>query len=209
MSRSHLALLILLSVMGIGPVVITLLLSLAPMRSAINDRERPALYFPTQVGTRWIYQESDGRERTEAVTAVEERGSAKLVTVSREIDGAWVPLANYAVSERGVCLTRYFIEHFDPPQTLLKSPFDPGLKWQELIHYQPGNLKWSYTVRGTEQITIPPGTFAAVRVDAENRTETGIAITRLSWWFAPNIGIVQERVDGRLRVMKSFAPHKE
>ena len=45
--------------------------------------KEPPLAFPTQVGTKWVY-ERNGAEETIVITAVkEEKGGAKLVTLER------------------------------------------------------------------------------------------------------------------------------
>jgi hypothetical protein len=45
--------------------------------------KQPVLYFPTKVGTKWVYDSSDGREHTEVVTKVKENHGVMLVSVGR------------------------------------------------------------------------------------------------------------------------------
>src|SRR5262245_18192564 len=73
-------------------------------------RESPPTYFPTAVGTKWVYEWTiDGRKEkdvTEVVAAVEEgKDGAKVVTVHRALPERTYPFQKWEVSERGLLLT--------------------------------------------------------------------------------------------------------
>src|SRR4051794_7266171 len=131
----------------------------------------PPLYFPTTVGDTWV-ETLAGRDRTYAVTAVESKGEAKVVTVSEMAgDGSKSVSLVMEVSGRGLycCLQAGTIKH-DPPFCLLKSPHQPGDQWEFHIPKQPqllGEYRETRTVKGTEVVKVRAGQYDAIRVDCK------------------------------------------
>lgn len=76
----------------------------------------------------------------------------------------------------------------DYPQGLkldfLHMPLNPGERWEE--------ENWLAKVRGTEKVTVPAGTFDAIRVEVIGTYQQ--AYTNVGdYWIVPGLGIVQAR----------------
>ena len=65
--------------------LVVLLAGAAPAAPKLRPKPEADLWFPTKIGTTWVYQSGDSR-RVEIITAAESRSDGALVTVSR--DGA-------------------------------------------------------------------------------------------------------------------------
>ena len=165
-------------------------------------------YFPTQVGTGWVYEQNWGDDYVETVTAVEEKGGRYLVTVATtsldDPDGLQPGIMRYLVSEEGVFVTGSALEsetdrkEHDPPFRLLKLPFRAGDKW--------GSAESSggeSVMAKIETVKVPAGTFETIRVDgrvAPNQIGEG----NYSFWYAPRVGAVKKKVNDKLIQMKSI-----
>src|SRR5947209_1039179 len=78
-----------------------------PAAPVPKDRGKPALYFPTKVGTKWVYEdESGGNEQTYRVTEAKEKDGAIIVTVEMDLynpnDGRRTVKDILSVSDKGV-----------------------------------------------------------------------------------------------------------
>jgi hypothetical protein len=140
-----------------------------------------------------------------------------VVSVGREFDGKVGPAKTMRVSAVGV----FVVAEDGRPRTIplplipppgLKLPARPG-DVREVNTRGPGNVpvRWKMVVRGTEKVTVPAGTFAAVRFD-HTHTIPGVdglpeTVFHFSQWFAPDVGLVRETwADKEVGVLKSFTP---
>jgi hypothetical protein len=181
----------------------------APIPKDADKRLAPC--FPTQVGSKWVVvqtnnsdpDESDESERTLAVTAVEEKNGAKIVTIGDN----W----KVAVSEQGLFEMENSGEKYSPPLCLLKLPSQPGDKWTTHPMFMQAKIDLENMFVGLEVVEVPAGKFTALRVDSEF-TECGKTL-RIRSWFAPGIGPIKTTMKGPdvdvVVVLKSFAPGKE
>lgn len=168
----------------------------------------PPLYFPTKVGTKWVYAEDEG-EKTLVVEAVEPGRGGLVVTVARVDGEKRTPYEKVAVSPGGLVRLEMHGEKLDPPLVLLKAPPKAGDAWDletRLTEGPAGVL--TMTVAGEEDVTVPAGRFTAARVDcAYLSPEHEATCTR---WYALGVGLVQAGHGGRAyRSLKSFAPGKD
>jgi hypothetical protein len=165
-------------------------------------KDRPAQYFPTTVGTKWVYEDPNGEETLELVK-VEVVNGAQVVSVVKVLDDRTAPNQRVAVSATQIARLAWSGEPFVEPLVMLKIPCRAGEKWE----YDTAGVKGTDTIAGVERVTVPAGTFEAVRVDSVytfvGKTEND------SFWYAAGIGLVKMKYDGgKERVLKSFTPGK-
>jgi hypothetical protein len=177
-------------VLALIPVV------LAPAAPVPKGADGPVLYYPTTVGTKWVYQRdgSDELIRT-TITAAEEKDGGAVLTIGLLTGDKANPYWKVFVSPKGLFSGDGGLDEQKFPNPLLKLPVKAGEKWEV-----PG--KPTRTVVGAEEVEVPAGKFRAVRVESEGLTE----------WFAPNVGCVQtvaRSANGETKtVLKTFAPGK-
>ena len=164
-----------------------------------GDAAKPAspLYFPTRIGTRRVYT-AGGVEKVDVVTAVRaQAGGAVTVTVA---DPARPD------SARHVRVSRTALELLPNPdgsgsRDVLRPAAASGEQW---LPWGEGGLVFRQA--GFEQVTVPAGTFRALRVDTGYRSGPAFQ-AESSVWYAPGVGTVRE-VKGKAEVLalKSFEP---
>ena len=182
------------------------LLGAAPV-PAPAPRPRQVSYFPTTVGTKWVYQEGED-EHVEVITAVTEKDGAKLVTVGSEWKGEVTPRYLLAVSEKGIAHVAADVAELDEPAWALKFPHTPGKRWDFVLAVK-GVGKWSGTATAGAAVVVevPAGKFDAIPVECDiNFIGERRRFTR---WFAPDVGEVKSAVLGaKERVLKQFTRGK-
>jgi hypothetical protein len=165
--------------------------------------DRPVYYFPTTVGAKWVYDDTNG-DYVVVVTRVEERKGTRVVTVERETGDGRVPEEVMEVSATGFVRTHYPGGVLDPPLEILKVPFKVGDSWP----FRLDGCEGTKTISAVETIKVPAGTFEAVRVDTEYTRANQRRLVRS--WYAPGIGLLRMTEDGTdLWVLKAFVPGKE
>jgi hypothetical protein len=188
----------------VGSLVLVALAPAAPVPQHLM-KHPPVYYFPTKVGTLLEYEEP-GRNLTMLVTAVADRGGAKVVSVGQvHIDESVTPLMKVAVTgtslariERGGC-------KLDTPEAWLQLPAERDQCWD----YPTGDA--TLPVRpvsrqrtiGVKDITVPAGTFRCVGVSSYHNGHT------LTCWYAPDVGLVKTEAATWTEVLKSFTPPKD
>lgn len=163
------------------------------------------LYFPTTVGTKWVY-DRNGKEETETITAVEKKAGAYIVTVEG-IDYLKGTIKNeFVVSRDSLTQTKHISWVGHPPALLLKLSGKDGETWQtELGGWSNGKN----TVKrcGSDTIEVPAGKYATTRVETTFFHPTGLI--RAQYWYAPGVGLVKETYGDSVRKLKSFTPGKK
>lgn len=155
-----------------------------------------AAYHPTRPGTTWVYE--DGT--TLVVSAVEERGDAKVVSVTFD-DGRRYHVVELSAAR--MARTAGVGGPLDPPYVLLRSPVSAGDSWA----VEAPDLSGTKTVGGVEAVTVPAGRFQAVRVETDYTS--GGRRQKNTAWYAPGVGLVKAVNDGTSTwVLKSFTPGK-
>jgi hypothetical protein len=164
-------------------------------------------YFPTQVGARWVYQGSDGEESSLVVSAVEEKGGAKIVSVALAgPNGEHFVVEKVWVSDAGLYAVAMGGQECNPPVCKIRLPPKAGDRWETLsIVGLP--VRELCEVFGAEQVAVPAGCFQAVRVEANGTGGFGGAWTKTTTWYAPEVGMVKRVVgENETMVLKSFTP---
>ncbi|MBY0460990.1 MAG: hypothetical protein K2V38_27025 [Gemmataceae bacterium] len=158
---------------------------------------KEALYYPVASGAKWEYEDK-GRPDLLLTSTVEARGGTWVVTVGTEERYVWV----LEVSPGVLVLTGDRGAKMDVPRPWLKAPIRVGNSWELRTAEQK-----TWTIGAVEKVTVPAGTFEAVRVDhaytvdGQERAESS--------WFAPGVGLVKMSAYGcDWWVLKSFTPGK-
>jgi hypothetical protein len=184
----------------------------------------PADYFPTKVGTRWVYEVSgdEPAEVAEEVVSVEEKDGTRVVMLRVEhksVDPATkTPVTaiwkdKVLVRKDGVFAVTWWSA--EPGLCLLRLPHARGNTWEERHPYLDtgDTLKRTCSASDPEEVKVPAGAYKAVRVETTHSVagKAGAQTARFSDdWYAPGVGLVkQERRDvNRVRVLKEFTPGK-
>jgi hypothetical protein len=219
MSRSHVALFLLL---GVPVALYAAVIVPRNIPARTDEPTTPAAYFPTTVGTKWVYQVTQYRhgkvllhgETSEMITeaGAERFVTARQVSVDRRFDRSeWV------ISETGVRtrtlpqLDREGRDRWErkapgPLFLILPSDITPGQSW---ITDTPNERCEVHTVTGWETIRVPVGTYHALRLNYEQTSRATGNITG-TMWYAPGVGRVKMELvlrDPTLRAiieLKSF-----
>jgi hypothetical protein len=162
-------------------------------------------YFPTKVGTKLEYEEP-GRQLTMLVTAVADRGGAKVVSVGRlGADERVTPLMTVAVTGTGVFRVARGDRTLDTPEVWLRLPAERDQVWE----YPTGDPAVPprdvvrQRVVGTEDVTVPAGTFRCVGVSGHQNGHT------LTCWYAQDVGLVKTEAATWTEVLKAYTPGKD
>jgi hypothetical protein len=187
----------------------------APASKAPADPAAGPPYYPTAVGTKWVYDQN-GREMTWEVSAAEARAGETLVTITQTITGGEPEaIVKTSVSARGVYKLEVGPFKIDPVCEL-RFPVKAGDTWPVHVPSQKGGLQgWTgtVTVGDVEEIEVPAGKFRAVRVDVVMTGEGGRVLAeprRHTNWYAPGVGLVKT-TSGKdpNRALKAFTPGKK
>jgi hypothetical protein len=181
-------------------------LTMSPSVSPHKETVKEEVYFPTKVGTKWVY--SDGKvEEVDVLISIEDHAGSKRVAVG---GGSGIPREIYTISDKGISLDCCLIGELAEPLWILKQPHHDGNTWQAIIDL-PGrvNLKGTVVANGPERVEVPAGVFQAIRVTVTFPHGIGDEKPQKKvLWYAPNVGKVKE-VDGDcVEVLKSFTPGK-
>jgi hypothetical protein len=169
--------------------------------------KQPVYYFPTKLGAKLTYAEPGSEtERTLVVTAVSDRGGAKVVSVGRlNHDDTVTPQMTMAVTGCGLFRLERGGVKFETPETWLKLPAEKSCEWEYPTgdsSIAPRPLVWN-TIVGTEEVTVPAGTFRCIRVQTQQGARSA------TYWFAPDVGLVKTEAPTWTEVLKSYTPGKE
>lgn len=195
--------------LAVGSALV-LLLAVAPAAPIPKEKSQAPDYYPTALGSKWVYKFEDSTDTTE-ITAVETRGDARIVTFSTPSGAKDVTTYTVSVSRKGVFRTHLDKEAIDPTVCFLQHPYKPGDTWDvdTVIRGLPAKL--SFTAREAESVEVPAGRYRAVRVDADE-TFPGKQ-SRLTYWFAPDVGLVKIRYttgeSDAVTELQSFTPGKK
>jgi len=176
-------------------------------------------YFPSKLGDTWEYSGSNtalgAYNRTDTVT----RSSAEVFSVSTTLSNITYGV-NYGCSSAGLTandpIQQYAGALLSGPNApvnvkltstsgiSLPAKISPGDTWQQTADFEAsspdlnvnGRFVFDYTAVGYENVTIPFGSFNALRVDATIRVEVSafrlLAGTYTSTtWMVPEIGTVK------------------
>lgn len=165
-----------------------------------KDAGKSAVYFPTSVGARWVYEDEGGGEEGVEVSAVEKDGDT-LVVSRKGVGGNNSRYTKTIVSPEGLRQDRPGGGDGDDVSVwVLKARLKAGESWK----VADGGTR---AVSGPEEVKVPAGTFQALKVvwQADGRTLTS--------WYAPGVGEVKRVIkrcgtETVTRSLKSFTAAK-
>jgi hypothetical protein len=195
--------------MNRGPLVAIVALTLAalsgPAAPRLKDPSPPSDYFPTAVGTRWVYT-TPTADLVEVITAVAEKDGVTLVTIGNEVPGGKAtPIRTIEIRSDGLFLAEEAGKGYNPPVCLLKLPVQVGDSWTTATHRADlGRIQFPRQAVEMTDLQTRAGRFQAVRVQGETVFENGGQSQPSVYWYARGVGLVQ--LDDR--VLKSFTPGK-
>jgi hypothetical protein len=178
-----------------------------------RDGEKPALYFPTQVGTKFAYKDQSGDDFQSAATITGADTKDGVTTVSVEWvhfnkqDGKRLLKEKLAVSAKGVFRVSLNGTELTPPLCLLKLPVKKDDKWDTSFTSDGVKSEGRAVAGESQEVKTPAGKFTVVPVHYEYTIEK--QTRRMTRWFAPQVGVVQESSRGYkdepvLLVLKTF-----
>jgi hypothetical protein len=200
----------------IGLVAAIPALPAAPVPAHLFPRDQ-TLYYPTQKGTRWVYEGST--PYTLVITGAEkdEKNGATIITTAH----VWPDRKQQqpqkhqklAVSGRGVLWLEDINGAFDTPVWLLKSAARAREEWAFTTSGPAiANTKGVVRVGGYEDVETGAGKFSAVRIEREVTVvikEKGTHSYRETNWYAPGVGMVKWTSGRSWDELKSFTPGKD
>lgn len=171
----------------------------APAAPVPKDAGKTPLYFPTTVGTKWVYEDPRGEDEEVEVYEVEKDGDS--VVVGRRRVGETIPYTKMVVSADGLRQNRPNADGEEAEVWVLKTKLKAGESWK----VADGGKR---TVHGPEEVKVPAGKYQALKVVWESDNETRTS------WYAPGVGEVKrvlKRGDQETvyRTLKSFTEGKK
>jgi hypothetical protein len=140
------------------------------------------------------------------VTAVEDRGGAKVISVGRVgRDESVSPLMTMAVTGTGLYRVERAGCKLDTPEAWLRLPAAQDFTWEYPTGdptIAPRPLVWN-TVSGFEKVSVPAGTFRCIRVRCLQNARP------VTYWYAPDVGLVKTEASTWTEVLKSYTSGKD
>lgn len=183
----------------IRPILVIITLAtclLASLGYGKRTKMAKADYFPLRVGDSWTYRNTEEGGYTLKVLSEEPQQSAPVLYVVEFLSGAKI-LKVFSKTEGWVLFHKEsYPEHeglqasYEPPKQFLPNPLIAGQKWSwsgkdptQVEHRE------SSRVVGFEKVTVPAGTFRAMKIVTE--VTGGSAIMTKTSWYADGVGLVK------------------
>ncbi|MBP3956288.1 hypothetical protein J8F10_13440 [Gemmata sp. G18] len=205
MVRSLVALFVVAALISLAPA--------APVPKHLTPKE--TLYHGVQKGSRWVYADTGAEVVFEATDARPDKRGGSVVTIDRVENGKKTLAQKLDVSPRGIFLIEGPEGTRKPPTCLLQCPVQADTKWSIEYTGRPNDTniyRATLKITGTEDVTVPAGKYAAVRVEAKISAFAGdkpVYESNSTTWYAPGIGVVKQEGRGWTKELKSFTPGKD
>lgn len=184
-------------------------------------------YYPVREGSTWTYKSTGGPAGeygfTDTITSVREDGftlSTQFGDLTRSQEWACQPEGLVALQLGGAPAAmlnsqdvQLTLDVNDTSGVTFPSQINPGDQWQHNSDFEgnmsimnqegtaTGNAQMSFTAVGNESVTVPAGTFDAMRVEVDTTLNFDVTYQGLSipvtfsgtytYWFAPDVGWVK------------------
>ena len=186
------------------------LLSIAATAASAQSAAAPAI----KVGDRWVYNVTSGvgispvtYQETREVTAVGAGGIKVKITGKNAAGADFTRVEDYAApgSLRSGALCMDEVRRYPTPLQRVTFPIAPGqrsTKWVDVVSEpdgKKGQINYSVRTRSWEKVTVPAGTFDAIRVDVLMILDDSDAFRNgtncnFTYWYSPAAsGTVRER----------------
>ena len=189
-------------------IAATLALFAGPIVAAPVPKSTFPDFYPTRVGTKWVYAQDDDIEIVEEIFSAEVRDKAIHLGVRlKNGPNQWEKALT--VSREGVLMRTN--NGFAVNQWALRFPVRAGTEWEVTPPRREGLVgnTGRLTVGEEETIEVPAGTFRVVPVVFTVAAQNGVTFAEPKvqiYRYAPRVGLVELRYDGKRRVLKSFTP---
>jgi len=186
-----------------------LLLLLPPGAEAKKPKQQPKQqlaatgdFFPLRVGDSWTYRHLNGEgQHTLKVLSEEKQADGSIRYVVETQEGltvhTWFSKANGWVLMHKERYPEHenLLADYEPARQYLQNPLIAGAKWEwngkdsTLTDVHENNQ-----VIGFEKITVPAGTFRAMKV--ESKVAGGKARMTRTYWYADGVGLIKSTTEG-------------
>lgn len=188
------------------PVLVLAVLPAALAAPAPKPAVKDEPFWPTAVGTKWVYNFGGG-EVTEEITKSEAIKDGTKLTVTRSEEQSQIE-----VTSKGVVLRVSGSYTLD--LQMLRFPIKAGDSWTFAYPMQKGlqSDAGTMTVGEDEDIKVGAGAFRATKVVRTVTTVGGLPIEKprvYTYWFVRGVGLVKQQYDGVTLELKSFTPGKK
>lgn len=197
-------------------------LSMLPVLAAPGQEQPRApqtykeLLYPIARGHRWHYRvtdsvagktpdaskkpqvvivsaENEHTFRLKKRNAKQEEFAEEIVGYSLQVQGGGKVLQEQVlVADDGVYRVSNAGKAITPPLRILKTNARKGVTWECDSQSENAQLKGVF-VADEEVVEVPAGKFATVVVRAKD-FQVGAQKSQYEWWYAPNVGLVKQRV---------------
>jgi hypothetical protein len=164
-------------------IVLTLAITVPAQEGAT-----PHPYYPLKVGSEWVYKVQGGPIKVKVASAEKVSGANgyKLETSAGNKVSA---SETVAVTKEGV--QRFNVNGLNPTTPILFLPMDPDVTKEWSVDTEVSNQKIKGNFVATkEKVTVPAGTYDAVKVSGKDMT-IGATSTTVEYWYAKDVGIVK------------------
>lgn len=176
-------------------------------------------YFPSQLGNTWEYSGSDSATGSYNRTDTVSQSSAEAFSVDSSASGITYRV-NYGCSSAGLTANDPIQQYAGALLSAANAPVNvkltsvtgitlpaiiaPGDTWQQSADFEAtseqlnvnGRFVLDYTAVGYENVTVPDGTFNALRIDTTIHIEVSMfhieaGTFTISTWLAPDVGTIK------------------
>ena len=162
-------------------------------RQAGTSQEKAPDYFPLQLGTKWSYELDQGGKKIKIesqIARMETIDGKSLAVLEKSLNGNVSGTEHLAATEKGVFRYRVDGVELSPPVCVVKYPLKKDDTWETETTIANEQVKVKGKVVGTEEVTVPAGTYKTFRVEVETSV-AGMQAT-MTFWLAQDVGIVKQ-----------------
>jgi hypothetical protein len=192
------------------------------------------VYYPVRQGATWTYKSTGGPAGeysfTDTITSVRDDGfslSTQIGDLTRTQEWTCTAEGLAALQLGGAPAAMLNSQNIqlnldinNATGVTFPSQISPGHQWQQILDVTgnvtamneeaeaTGNVQMNFSAIGNESVTVPAGTFEALKVDVDvtlniNATYEGITLPvsfsgDYTYWFAPNVGWVKASGTGNV-----------
>lgn len=158
-------------------------------------------YYPTKLGTRWIYKTTAGNQTARIEVRIVEKEAIggtmcvkiEAATLVNKKERTRIQTEHIHVSEKGVFRYAANSNNLTPPLQFLSFPAKKGESWNVASRSLGLELKGTFKIE-EEEVTVPAGTFKAIVCRADNFTSDGKILPQ-TYYFASGVGLIKHVVE--------------
>ena len=154
-----------------------------------GDQPASCPYFPTDVGSEWVFK-SGNIEVRERVTKHEEIDGEVCVRIETLLGERVVSFEHIAVREDGIYRVAIAGKKLEPAFCFFRLPVQIGDKWTAETAVGERSIRGEFST-GASQVRVPAGSFETISTAGRNFTIEGI---KFDYYFAEDVGKVKQAV---------------